>query len=61
MPMILKAILWALAVILVALLGATGLLPEPVAKFLTIGLPALSAAVLILPGLAQGCRKGKRT
>ena len=49
MPMILKSSLWAFAIICVALLGAFDIIPQNLAEFWVIALPALAAAVLILP------------
>ena len=51
MSMLLKAGLWALGVIAVALLGAVGLLPDRIAETLVVTLPALAVAVLVLPGI----------
>ena len=56
MPMILKASLWALAVIVIALLGATGVLPVEFAEHSNWILPALASAVLILPACQEGCQ-----
>lgn len=57
MPMILKASLWALAIIAIALLGAVGVLPEKLAEHSIWLLPALASAVLILPACQAGCHK----
>lgn len=56
MPMTLKAGLWALAIIVVALLGAADILPEASAKFLVTALPMLAVTMLILPAAARPCR-----
>jgi len=56
MSMILKASAWAAAIILVALLGAFGILPENVATKASVFLPSLAAAVLILPAASPEIR-----
>ena len=49
MPMIRKSSLWAFAIICIALLGAFDIIPQNLAEFSVIALPALATAVLILP------------
>ncbi len=57
MSMILKACLWAAAIILVALMGAVGILPENVAKQASVFRPPLAAAVLVLPATSGSCAR----